>query len=76
LEVCFCKKTPHVTPKKIPISVIVCAKNEAVNVAAFIPLLAEQNYPDFEGVLIDDASNDETLAILKNSNNNTPTFVL
>jgi glycosyltransferase involved in cell wall biosynthesis len=45
-------------------------------VAAFIPLLAEQNYPDFEGVLIDDASNDETLAILKNSNNNTPTFVL
>jgi glycosyltransferase involved in cell wall biosynthesis len=58
-------KTPHVTPKKIPISVIVCAKNEAVNVAAFIPLLAEQNYPDFEIVLIDDASSDETLAIFE-----------
>lgn len=47
-------------PKKIPVSVIVCAKNEAENVTKFIPLLAEQNYPDFEIVLIDDASSDAT----------------
>ena len=47
--------------KKIPISVIVCAKNEEENVIKYIPLLAEQNYPDFEIILIDDASSDETL---------------
>jgi glycosyltransferase involved in cell wall biosynthesis len=53
------------TPKKIPISVIVCAKNEEENVKNFIPLLLEQNYPDFEIVLIDDASSDETLEIFE-----------
>ena len=56
-------KTQKITPKKIPISVIVCAKNEEENVVNFIPLLAEQNYPDFEIVLIDDASSDSTLDI-------------
>ena len=49
----------------VPISVIVCAKNEEENVANFIPLLAEQNYPDFEIVLIDDASSDNTLAVFE-----------
>ena len=58
-------KAQKITPKKIPISVIVCAKNEEENVTNFIPLLAEQNYPDFEIVLIDDASNDNTLAIFE-----------
>ena len=58
-------KAQKITPKKIPISVIVCAKNEAENSVNFIPLLAEQNYPDFEIVLIDDASSDATLAIFE-----------
>jgi glycosyltransferase involved in cell wall biosynthesis len=53
------------TPKRIPISVIVCAKNEEENVINFIPLLAEQNYPDFEIILIDDASSDATLDIFE-----------
>ncbi len=52
-------KVTKSTPKKIPISVIVCAKNEEENVAKFIPILAEQNYPDFEIILIDDASRDD-----------------
>lgn len=52
-------------PKRIPISVIVCAKNEEENVKNFIPLLANQNYPDFEIVLIDDASSDETLEVFE-----------
>ncbi|HEX9151289.1 MAG TPA: glycosyltransferase, partial [Flavobacterium sp.] len=58
-------KAQKVTPKRIPISVIVCAKNEEENVTNYIPLLAEQNYPDFEIVLIDDASSDNTLAIFE-----------
>ena len=48
-------------PKRISISVIVCAKNEGDNVAQFIPILAEQDYPDYEIILIDDASSDNTL---------------
>lgn len=58
-------KAQKSTPKRIPISVIVCAKNEEENVAKFIPLLAEQNYPDFEIILIDDASSDGTLDLFE-----------
>ena len=53
------------TPKRIPISVIVCAKNEEENVKQFVPILAEQDYPDFEIILIDDASSDETLEVFE-----------
>jgi glycosyltransferase involved in cell wall biosynthesis len=54
-----------IVPKNLPVSVIVCAKNEEENVKKYIPLLAEQNYPDFEIVLIDDASSDETLEVFE-----------
>ena len=58
-------KPQAATPKRIPVSVIVCAKNEAENVRKLVPVLAAQNYPDFEIVLIDDASTDETLDIFE-----------
>jgi len=58
-------KPQTTTPKRVPISVIVCAKNEEENVKNFIPLLAQQNYSDYEIVLIDDASSDETLEIFE-----------
>jgi glycosyltransferase involved in cell wall biosynthesis len=58
-------KPQAATPKRVPISVIVCAKNEEENVKNFVPLLAEQNYPDYEIVLIDDASSDETLEVFE-----------
>lgn len=58
-------KPQTTTPKELPVSVIVCAKNEEENVKKYVPLLAEQNYPDFEIVLIDDASSDETLEVFE-----------
>lgn len=58
-------KPQEVTQKRLPVSVIVCAKNEEENVKKFVPLLAEQDYPDFEIVLIDDASSDETLEVFE-----------
>ena len=58
-------KAQKSTPKRISISVIVCAKNEGENVAQFIPILAEQDYPDYEIILIDDASSDNTLEIFE-----------
>lgn len=58
-------KPQTTTPKRVPISVIVCAKNEEENVTNFVPLLAAQNYPDYEIVLIDDASSDETLEVFE-----------
>ena len=51
--------------KNIGISVIICAKNEAKNLVQFLPYILEQDYPDFEIVLINDASHDNTLEIIK-----------
>ena len=54
------------TSKNIAVSVIVCAKNEAENLKQFIPLIANQDYKDFEIVLVNDASRDNTLEVMEN----------
>ncbi len=48
-----------------PISVIVCAKNEAKNLKKYLPLILEQDYPKFEIILINDASADKTLKVME-----------
>ncbi len=47
-----------------PVSVIICAKNEAENLKENIPLFLEQDYPHFEIILINDASSDETQEVI------------
>ena len=51
--------------KNISVSVIVCAKNEAENLSLLIPKLLEQDYKQFEIVLINDASSDDTLEVME-----------
>tara|TARA_R110002049_G_scaffold71900_4_gene184838 strand:- start:1965 stop:3077 length:1113 start_codon:yes stop_codon:yes gene_type:complete len=53
------------TQKNIAVSVIICAKNEAKNLQLFLPSIISQNYPDFEIVLINDASGDDTLEVME-----------
>lgn len=53
-------KTPH-----LPISVIICAKNEAENLKAHLPKILEQHYPKFEVILVNDSSTDNTLAVMQ-----------
>jgi cellulose synthase/poly-beta-1,6-N-acetylglucosamine synthase-like glycosyltransferase len=48
-----------------PISIIVCAKNEAENITVFLPKILEQAYSDFEVILVDDQSKDNTEYVLK-----------
>lgn len=48
-----------------PVSVIICAKNEAHNLKTKLPLFLNQDYPDFEVVVVDHASEDETPALLE-----------
>ena len=47
-----------------PISVVVCAKNEAKNLAQFLPLLLQQNYDVYELIVVNDGSTDETATVL------------
>lgn len=58
-------KIQETSKKRVPVSIIICAKNEEENVKRLVPLLLEQNYPDFEIVLINDASSDNTLEIFE-----------
>ncbi|WP_034259132.1 glycosyltransferase [Aequorivita capsosiphonis] len=51
--------------EKYPISLIVCAKNEAENLRNHIPLWQAQNYPNYDIILINDASVDDTLEVME-----------
>lgn len=67
-------KFAYLKPKKkssqnLPVSVIVCAKNEAKNLKTFLPSILNQNYPDYEIVLINDASSDDTLEVMEDFKN-------
>lgn len=47
-----------------PVSVIVCARNEEKNLMDNLPRLFEQDYPDYEVVVVNDRSWDETKDVL------------
>ncbi len=48
-----------------PVSVIICAKNEAKNLQKNLTYYLQQTHPKFELVLVNDGSTDDTLAIMK-----------
>ena len=48
-----------------PVSVIICAKNEAENLKLYLPKILNQDYPEFEVILINDSSYDNTLEIME-----------
>lgn len=58
-------KPENSSQKNIPISVIICAKNEAENLKKFLPSILDQDFPNFEVVLINDMSNDNTLEVME-----------
>lgn len=49
-----------------PVSVLISAKNESKNLKRYLPKILNQNYPQFEVIVIDDYSTDDTLSVLKN----------
>ncbi len=48
-----------------PISIIICAKNELENLRSHLPKILEQNYPEFEVIVVNDQSNDGSDIFLK-----------
>lgn len=45
-------------------SVVICARNESENLKKHLPRVLEQQYPEFEVVVVNDASTDETEELL------------
>ena len=48
------------TDSSLPVSVIVAAHNELENLVELLPQLLDQEYPEFEVVLVNDRSDDDT----------------
>ncbi len=47
-----------------PVSVIICARNEAENLRKFLPSVLEQDYPDYEVIIVNDCSEDNSYDVL------------
>jgi glycosyltransferase involved in cell wall biosynthesis len=59
----FYKRAPQL--KKYPISVIICARNEAENLRINLPSILNQKHKDFEVIVVNDCSTDETEEVLR-----------
>ncbi|MFV0472344.1 MAG: glycosyltransferase [Paludibacteraceae bacterium] len=60
-------KSKENSPKKIdsdiqkpPVSVVICARDEEINLRKFLPMILQQNYPQYEVIVVDDGSYDNT----------------
>ena len=56
--------SPEASSEPVPVSVIICAHNEYQNLQQLLPLVLTQEYSDFEVIIIDDRSTDETAALI------------
>lgn len=48
-----------------PVSVIICARNEAENLDAYLPVILSQDYPEYEVIVVNDCSTDDTDSVVK-----------
>ncbi len=62
-KLAFYKSKIH--KRKFPVSVMICAKDEAENLKKILPEIYNQDHHDFEVVLIDDRSIDNTWEIME-----------
>jgi glycosyltransferase involved in cell wall biosynthesis len=58
-----CRERPQESGKK-GVSVVICARNEYTNLKENLPLFLEQDYPDFEVVVVNHASDDDSAFLL------------
>lgn len=57
-------KHPDVSVKKDPVSVIICARNEEENLRNFLTAVLEQDYPEYEVIVVNDCSEDDSYNVL------------
>jgi poly-beta-1,6-N-acetyl-D-glucosamine synthase len=59
-------KRPVNNKTKQPVSIIICARNEAENLKKYLPSILEQDYPEYEVIVVNDCSEDNSYLILGN----------
>lgn len=60
----YVHKPSGVIIKKEPVSIIICARNEAENLNNFLPAVLEQDYPEYEVIVVNDCSEDNSYDVL------------
>ena len=55
-----------------PLSVVICARNESENLRRNLPAILKQDYPDFEVIVINDGSTDESEDLLSELEEESP----
>ena len=62
------------SPSKHGVSVIICAKNEAQNLQKNLPHILSQDYPNFEVIVVNDHSSDNSWDIILEFQKKSPTL--
>jgi cellulose synthase/poly-beta-1,6-N-acetylglucosamine synthase-like glycosyltransferase len=52
--------------QKLPVSVIICAKDELENLRKYLPFVLNQDYPEYEVIVVNDGSGEDTDILLNN----------
>ncbi|MFC2107133.1 glycosyltransferase [Bacteroidota bacterium] len=65
-------KHPEGSKEKPPVSIIISACNEYYNLEENLPVLFNQDYPEFEVVVVNDASDDESSELLQDMRKHHP----
>ena len=58
------KQTYSTKFSTIPVSIIICARNEATNLKSNLPYILDQDFPEFEVIVVNDDSSDGTEMVL------------
>jgi cellulose synthase/poly-beta-1,6-N-acetylglucosamine synthase-like glycosyltransferase len=62
--------TANLSNKQFKLSVIISSKNEAENLIKNLPSILTQNHPDYEVIIVDDQSNDDTFQVIQDFQKN------
>lgn len=69
-------KEPTQASEWLPVSVIICARNEAVRLERNLPLILDQDYPNFEVIVVNDNSSDDSELLLMRMSSRYPQLVV
>lgn len=58
------RKTVDFPEQKPPVTVVVCARNEGYNLRQYVQSLLTQDYPEYEVIIVNDGSEDNTQAVI------------
>lgn len=59
-------RSPDTPKSSLPVSVVICARNEAENLKKNLPAFLTQDHPAYEVIVVNDCSSDDTEEILMN----------